>query len=74
MHSGSSPSSRASVPGNALPHSLTLRSAAGKLVHPMEWEFLYDRARHLLAIGYNVSEGRRDESYYDLLASEARLG
>ena len=46
----------------------------GELVRPMEWEFLYDRARHLLAIGYNVSESRRDESYYDLLASEARLG
>lgn len=46
----------------------------GELVRPMEWEFLYDRTRHLLAIGYNVSESRRDESYYDLLASEARLG
>ena len=31
------------------------------------------RARHLLAIGYNVAERRRDASYYDLLASEARL-
>ena len=29
--------------------------------------------RHLLAIGYNVGERRRDSSYYDLLASEARL-
>ena len=28
---------------------------------------------HLLAIGYNVSERRRDSSYYDLLASEARF-
>jgi cyclic beta-1,2-glucan synthetase len=45
----------------------------GDLACPVEWEFLYDRARHLLTIGYNVSEGRRDESYYDLLASEARL-
>ncbi|MDA3821856.1 MAG: hypothetical protein PF450_04485, partial [Bacteroidales bacterium] len=27
----------------------------------------------LFAIGYNVSERRRDSSYYDLLASEARL-
>ncbi len=43
-----------------------------ELAHRMEWEFLYDRTRHLLAIGYNVSEGRRDPSYYDLLASEAR--
>jgi cyclic beta-1,2-glucan synthetase len=55
----------------ALLQDLALRS--GELAHHMEWEFLYDRARHLLAIGYNVSEGRRDGSYYDLLASEARL-
>jgi hypothetical protein len=27
----------------------------------------------LLAIGYNVTEGRLDSSYYDLLASEARF-
>jgi len=39
----------------------------------MEYDFLYDKARHLLAIGYNVGEHRRDSSYYDLLASEARL-
>ena len=39
----------------------------------MDYEFLYDRARHLLAIGYNVAERRRDASYYDLLASEARF-
>ena len=39
----------------------------------MEYDFLFDKARHLLAIGYNVAERRRDLSYYDLLASEARL-
>ncbi|WP_147074070.1 GH36-type glycosyl hydrolase domain-containing protein [Sulfuriferula plumbiphila] len=39
----------------------------------MEYDFLYDRPRRLLAIGYNVDELRRDTSYYDLLASEARL-
>ncbi|MEO6172513.1 MAG: glucoamylase family protein, partial [Arenimonas sp.] len=39
----------------------------------LEYEFLYDRTRHLLAIGYNVDEFRRDASFYDLLASEARL-
>ncbi|MBP1599322.1 MAG: glycosyltransferase, partial [Acidobacteria bacterium] len=39
----------------------------------MEVDFLFDKARHLLAIGYNVGERRRDPSYYDLLASEARL-
>ncbi len=39
----------------------------------MQYGFLHDRYRHLLAIGYNVAEGRRDPSCYDLLASEARL-
>jgi len=39
----------------------------------MEFEFLCDETSHLLAIGYNVSECRRDNSFYDLLASEARL-
>ena len=39
----------------------------------MEYDFLFDKGCHLLAIGYNVGERRRDSSYYDLLASEARL-
>jgi cellobiose phosphorylase len=39
----------------------------------MDFAFLYDPARDLLSIGYNVSDRRRDLSYYDLLASEARL-
>ncbi len=39
----------------------------------MDYDFLYDEVRHLLTIGYNVAERRRDASYYDLLASEARL-
>ncbi len=39
----------------------------------MEYGFLYNKASRLLAIGYNVDDLRRDASYYDLLASEARL-
>ena len=39
----------------------------------MAYDFLYDKTSRLLAIGYNVDELRRDTSYYDLLASEARL-
>ncbi|HSW33689.1 MAG TPA: glucoamylase family protein, partial [Steroidobacteraceae bacterium] len=38
-----------------------------------DFDFLYDTSRRLLTIGYNVTERRRDPSYYDLLASEARL-
>lgn len=39
----------------------------------MDYSFLFDASRHLLSIGYNVSDGRADSGYYDLLASEARL-
>ena len=39
----------------------------------MKYNFLYDKTRHLLSVGYSVDEKRRDSSYYDLLASEARL-
>ena len=38
-----------------------------------DYSFLYDPARHLIAVGYNVDEHRLDTGYYDLLASEARL-
>jgi len=40
----------------------------------MDFTFLFDSARSLFSIGYNVAERRRDASFYDLLASEARLG
>ena len=39
----------------------------------IDYEFLYDKARHLFVIGYNVDEHRKDPSNYDLLASEVRL-
>jgi cellobiose phosphorylase len=38
-----------------------------------DFSFLYDERRKLLAIGYWVAERRLDNSFYDLLASEARL-
>lgn len=39
----------------------------------MEMGFLYVNDMKLLAIGYNVTDRRLDNSTYDLLASEARL-
>ena len=43
----------------------------------MSFRFLYDPQRRILAIGYRLADadgpGRLDSSYYDLLASEARL-
>ena len=43
------------------------------LLPRLEYDFLFDDKRHLLAIGYHVGERRQDPSFYDLLASEARL-
>jgi len=40
----------------------------------VNYDFLFDKSTNLLRIGYNVDDQRRDDSFYDLLASEARLG
>jgi len=50
-----------------------LASSVGKLAQ-IPFDFLYDESRRLLSIGYNVDDHRLDASFYDLLASEARLG
>src|SRR4051794_6535325 len=43
----------------------------------MKFDFLYDRRRRIFSIGYRLADadgpGRLDGSFYDLLASEARL-
>ncbi len=39
----------------------------------MDFTFLLDKARDLFSTGFNVTERRSDTSFYDLLASEARL-
>jgi len=39
----------------------------------MDFSLLYNCHRDLFAIGYNVTDHRLDSSFYDLLASEARL-
>jgi len=56
-------------------------ASIGKLVHSCgelsdsaQMRFLYNEERRLFSIGFNVSEGRLDRAFYDLLASEARLG
>jgi len=39
----------------------------------MDFRFLFDGSRKLFAIGYQTASHASDPSYYDLLASEARL-
>jgi cyclic beta-1,2-glucan synthetase len=51
----------------------TLEDTARSMALAMEFDFLLDRERKLLSIGYLVPEGTLDSSCYDLLASEARL-
>jgi cyclic beta-1,2-glucan synthetase len=51
-------------------HALAERAGAFADMDPA---FLYEPQSHLLTIGYNVDERRRDTGCYDLLASEARL-
>ncbi|MDQ3168543.1 MAG: DUF3131 domain-containing protein, partial [Acidobacteriota bacterium] len=54
-----------------------LAARAGGLVEAMNFRFLFDPKRKLFAIGYRLADaenpGRLDSSFYDLLASEARL-
>jgi len=69
-----------------IPRLSEARASAAELIHRiddiaesasaafdgMEFRFLFDEHRKLLRIGYNVDKAERDQSCYDLLASEAR--
>ena len=46
---------------------------ATRLFGEMDFGFLFDPTRKLFSIGFRIREGSLDPSYYDLLASEARL-
>lgn len=51
-----------------------LQEAVRELAGEINLRFLYDPQRRLFSIGFNVSTNQLDDSYYDLLASESRLG
>jgi cyclic beta-1,2-glucan synthetase len=56
---------------------LDLAGRSDALADAMDWRFLYDQTRKAFSIGFRLADadgpGRLDPSYYDLLASEARL-
>jgi cyclic beta-1,2-glucan synthetase len=54
---------------------LTLETLAAQCeeMAAVDFTFLFDTSRDLFSIGFNVTDRRRDTSFYDLLASEARL-
>jgi cyclic beta-1,2-glucan synthetase len=53
--------------------ALRLAEQADELAGEMDFTFLFDRERQLFSIGFSVTDGRLDASFYDTLASEARL-
>lgn len=50
-----------------------LRASMDKMFRNMQFGFLFDSMRKTFHIGYNFENARRDDSYYDLMASEARI-
>jgi cyclic beta-1,2-glucan synthetase len=64
----------ASVPAAVLVRRLqAISDRAQQLFREMDFRFLFDPTRKLFSIGFRVQDGALDASYYDLLASEARL-
>jgi cyclic beta-1,2-glucan synthetase len=61
------------IPDTLVGRLSRLAEGAQALVGAMDFGFLFDPMRRLLAIGYRVSDGTLDPGRYDLLASEARL-
>jgi cyclic beta-1,2-glucan synthetase len=59
--------------GDSLSRLSRLAYRSEEVGEEMDWKFLFDPERKVFTIGYNVSALRADNSYYDLLASEARL-
>lgn len=43
-----------------------------KLIKDTNFSYLYDKQQRLFSIGFNIEENKMTNSYYDLLASEAR--
>jgi cyclic beta-1,2-glucan synthetase len=50
-----------------------LAERANAAVNGMDFRFLFNEQRQVFHIGYNASNEQLDPSYYDLLASEARI-
>jgi cyclic beta-1,2-glucan synthetase len=50
-----------------------LAEQANATVAGMDFRFLFDERRQVFHIGYNAATKKLDGSYYDLLASEARI-
>ena len=50
----------------------TIKQTVSKLIENTDFSKLYSPSHRLFSIGFNVEENKLTDSYYDLLASEAR--
>lgn len=50
-----------------------IAALSDRLVREMDFRFLYHPRKKVLSVGYSVPTSRIEPSYYDLLASEARI-
>ncbi len=74
---GHEPAPQEAGPSDVIERLASLSRRAAAFADGMSFRFLYDPQRSLLSIGFRAADaegpGRLDPSYYDLLASEARL-
>jgi len=59
--------------GESLAIAGSILNETSKISESSNMQFLYNQERKLFSIGYNVEDCRLDNSFYDLLASEARI-
>ena len=50
----------------------TLRNSIEQMIENTDFRLLYNEEQQIFSIGFNIEENRLTDSYYDLLASEAR--
>lgn len=63
----------AGIVRDLLENFVTIQRQLEKEFDELDFRFLYNPERNLFHIGYNIEREQPDNSYYDLLASEARL-
>ena len=51
---------------------VNLINVINKIIKNTDFSYLYSKENRLLSIGFNIEENKLTETYYDLLASEAR--
>lgn len=59
-------------PEKQLEQLKTLRNSIEQMIENTDFRLLYNEEQQIFSIGFNIEENRLTDSYYDLLASEAR--